>query len=271
MLFLFSFLIRSAFFYFYLGQNNNFFTYDTQAYHNVANQICNGNGISNLNGKPSFYRVPGYSLFLAGCYKLFGGDIKKALWIQIFFASFIPLLIFFLSLVLFPKNMLLAKITSVFVSFFHLGFILFSGFAMTETFFVFFWLLFLILFMNRIFNIIKLKNLFFAGIFSGFASLFRPIGHYLIFISILIVLFSYGGYVKKIKKSLILFLGWFVIVFGWLLRNYLLTGFIFFHTLPGIHFLKHSASRIAMHIHGCSYKLACQKVFADEYIQMQNS
>lgn len=39
----------------------------------------------------------------------------------------------------------------------------------------------------------------------------------------------------------------------WLIRNFLLTGAIFFHTLPGVHFLKHSAARILSEINQTSY------------------
>ena len=92
-LFLFSFLVRSLVFHCYLGKNKNYWQVDSNTYHNVAVNIAQGKGIS-AQGKPSFYRLPGYSIFLSIFYKIFGVDTKNVLWIQIFLASFIPIFIF---------------------------------------------------------------------------------------------------------------------------------------------------------------------------------
>ena len=302
-LFLFAFFIRAFVFNFYLSKNKNYWQVDSNTYHIVAQGIAQGEGIGIKDG-PCFYRLPGYSLFLSLYYKLFGVDTKNVLWVQIFLSSFIPIFIFFLSLVLFAGNFWLAKIASGY-SAIHLGLVLYSGFFMTESLFIFFFLLFAILFFSsfhlffcgvpfwrkfiqkdfnlaaqpcphyicsgpsfielcqdleaakeREHKIFTLKKLFFAGIFLGIASLIRPVGHYLIVLSIIALFFSRGLFKDKIKKSLILFVGWFVVVCWWLLRNFLLTGYIFFHTLPGGHFLHFSAARIAMYEQNCSYDQA---------------
>ena len=264
-LFLSSFLIRALLFSLYLSRDKNYWNYDSPVYHNTAIQIVDGKGIVNLEGKTEFYRVPGYSLFLSACYKMFGTDIKMALWIQVFIASFIPIFVFLLSLILFPENFLLAKASSI-ISAFHLGYVLFSGLEMTESFFIFFLSIFFILFFSHIY--------FWAGIFLGIASLIRPVGHYLILVSIFLLIISKFDFVKKVilrpggfrsqvKKSFILFLGWFLIVFWWLLRNWLFTGYLFFHTLPGIHFFKHSAARLRSSLDNCSYSLALDNITKD--------
>ncbi|MCK4650887.1 hypothetical protein KAT08_01805 [Candidatus Babeliales bacterium] len=266
-LFCLSFLIRAIIFGFFLSKNKNYWNRDSKAYNNVAIQISKGKGIVNLDSSYHFHRVPAYSMFLALCYKCFGYDIKKALWIQIFFASFIPILIFYLSLFLFNNNIFLAKICSIFTSF-HIGYVLFSGLVMTEVFFILFFSIFLILFLRN-FNFffcqkkyIKNSYKFFliSGIFLGLASLMRPVGHYIVFISLGFLLLSDFNFIKKIKSIILLFIGWLMIVFWWLLRNYLLTGFIFFHTLSGIHFLKHSAGRLVMKSHDCSYMQALDRL-----------
>ncbi|MFA5074615.1 MAG: hypothetical protein WC436_00765 [Candidatus Babeliales bacterium] len=280
-IFIFSFFIRATIFYCFLSKNNNYWNYDSGVYHNVAVQISQGNGIANSPGTPNFLRVPGYSLFLASCYKIFdflpktlfeennntftlslsnGYErvIYKTLWIQVFIASFIPILIFFLSLVLIP-NILVAKIAAI-ISAIHIGFVLFSGLLMTETLFIFFLLLFFIFFLKN-FNIYFCKKIinpnylqfFLSGIFLGLASLFRPVGQQLIIISILLLLCSNFAFLNKLKVSFSLFSGWLLIVFWWLLRNYLLTSFIFFHTLSGIHFFKHMAARVYAESKNISY------------------
>lgn len=207
--FFLSFLIRFLFFVFFLSKEANYSTYDTHQYHDVAVQIVNGNGISNVDGSPHFYRLPGYSIFLACCYKIFNTiDIKIALFVQLFFACFIPILIFLLSMILFPLNILLAKIVSI-LSVFHLGLIIFSGYAMTETLFLIFFLLFLILFLKS-FNLFwckflidkkSKKNFFIAGIFLGIAFMFRPVGHYVLILGLFLLLVSNLDWLSKIRNG----------------------------------------------------------------------
>ena len=151
----FSFLIRAILFQFFLSKNENYWTADSQPYNEVAVQIAQGNGIVIENQVASFYRLPGYPAILSVGYKLFNFDIKKTLWLQIFFACLIPILIFCLSLALFPQNILLARVSSIY-SAIHLGFVVFSGLLMSETFFVLFFLLFCLLFFSSF-------NLFFCS------------------------------------------------------------------------------------------------------------
>ena len=311
-LFVFSFLIRAIIFIGYLSKNKNYWQVDSNTYHLIATQIAKGNGFCDESGKQSFYRLPGYPVFLSTYYKIFGPDTKNVLWLQILLGAFIPLLIFLLSCILFPKNILLAKCTG-FYSSIHLGLTLYSGFFMSETLFVFLFLIFVILFLssvhlffckqgqcncqtsNQICKYFCLpepiatsepylmlfedifenehqaiiecccketedtkssRNLFWAGITLGLASLVRPVGHYLILLSFLLIIFSQNKIKHKINLCIALIFGWIIPVSFWILRNFLLSGYIFFHTLPGGHFLYFSASRIAMHEYNCNYDQA---------------
>lgn len=314
-LFFFSFLVRALVFALYLGKNDNFWQVDSNTYHITATQVAQGNGFAKATGQPNFYRLPGYPLFIAAYYKLFGEDKKNVLWWQIFIAAFIPLFIFLLSLTLFPAKMLLAKLASLY-SCIHLGLVLYSGFFMTETLFIFFLLIFFALFFSathlffcttnkvgkkskscsRSFNppivpeaigigpsfirfyeeshkkeISKQQQcylessektqhryqlLLLAGLTLGLASLVRPVGHYLIVVALLMLFFSKNLWEDRIGKSIVLFFGWVTPVLFWLIRNYLLTGYIFLHTLPGGHFLYLSAARTAMHVHNTTYEHA---------------
>ncbi len=269
-----SFFVRALVFGFFLSKKRNYYTHDSYAYHSVAKNIVKGEGIKDRDDKYDFYRVPGYAVFLSFLYKTFGCDEVKTLWIQVFLASFIPLLIFLLSLSLFPTNLLLAKISS-FYSCFHLGYVLFSGFMMTESLFSLFFLLFLIVFLSnfnlffckRSFSAFSYKNIFLSGVFLGISSLIRPIGHYLVLLIISMFLFENTSFLKKTKKTILFLGGWIVIVSSWLLRNYLLTGYIFFHTLPGVHFLLYSAVPIDMNVSGRgfaqSYSKICDREWGD--------
>lgn len=311
-LFIFSFLVRAVVFIGYLSKNKNYFQVDSNTYHLIATKIATGNGFCDDKGKPSFYRLPGYPIFLATYYKTFGPDTKNVLWLQIILAAFIPILIFLLSCTLFPQNILIAKCSGIYSSI-HLGLTLYSGFFMAETLFIFLFLIFAILFLSSVHlffckqekcdcqtsnkvcryfclpepiatsepylmlfedifeseqqeiiecccketDAIKAThNLFWAGLILGLASLVRPVGHYLIILALLLIIFSREKFIQKINSSLTLIFGWFIPVSFWILRNFLLTGYIFFHTLPGGHFLYFSASRIAMNEYNCSYEQA---------------
>ncbi|MCF7799659.1 hypothetical protein K9L05_00635 [Candidatus Babeliales bacterium] len=256
LLFLISLLINSLFFIFFLNKDKNYYVcQDSYQYDSVALKIAQENRIYDADDKPSFYRVPGYSMFLSMFYKIFKNDIKLAIYFQILLSSFIPILIFFLSLILFPNNIFLAQLASIFFAF-NLGFVLHSGLLMSDILFLFFFLLFSILFFSS-FNLffcdktfcnknIKLcfLKIFMSGIFLSLASLIRPVGHFIIIVAIFLVIFSSFKFFQKIKAILSLVSGWLPLVFAWLLRNYLLTGFIFFHTMPGYHFLTYFAAEV---------------------------
>ncbi|MBS1987815.1 hypothetical protein JST56_02370 [Candidatus Dependentiae bacterium] len=266
---LLAFVVRALVFYGYLSHDQRYWQVDSNTYHLTAQEIAQGHGISKPNGQPQFYRVPGYSLFLAPYYALFGPDTKNVLWLQVLLACFIPVLIFSMSLTLFPAHLLLAKASSLYSSV-HLGLVLYSGFFMTETLFIFLFLLFAIFFFKafRIFPRSRthvdtffskeLLTLFFSGIFLGAASLVRPVGHYLLVVSLLLLWCGCGSWLNKCAKNIALICGWLASVSIWLLRNWLLTGYLFFHTLPGGHFLYLSAARVAMHVHETSYQEARQ-------------
>jgi hypothetical protein len=55
---------------------------------------------------------------------------------------------------------------------------------------------------------------------------------------------------------------WLIVVSTWLIRNFLLTGALFFHTLPGLHFLQYSAVYVVMDYEDLDYFQAKKKVLA---------
>jgi 4-amino-4-deoxy-L-arabinose transferase-like glycosyltransferase len=229
-IFFLSLVANVAFFHFFLKQNRDiYFTKDSGEYHVVATQIARGNGISNLHGEYDYNRVPGYSIFLALCYKLFNFDIEKTLYFQAIFFAIIPVLVFFLSLALFPTSVLIAKFSALIMAL-HFGIVLYAGSLMSENLFLIFFLLFCILFFKQ-------KYLFGAGVLLGISSLIRPVGHFVIVIAILMLLLSKISWSKKLKHASKLLFGWCLIVLFWLIRNFSLTNEMFFHAMPGDHFL----------------------------------
>ncbi|MFA5307065.1 MAG: hypothetical protein WC365_06470 [Candidatus Babeliales bacterium] len=311
-LFIISFLIRACVFYFYLRHDARYWQVDSSTYHHVATSLAQGKGISNVDGSPNFYRLPGYPVFIAFFYKLWGDNPENALWAQIFLASCIPLLVFFLANVLFPRRRWIAYGASG-VSSVHLGLVVYSGFFMTESLFIFLLLCFFYYFFSAVHlwfcdekqpqpiaqcgctrpiwswvpehatdvpsyeqiyqsvaSSVSVKcgvvsdsvsyYLFLAGIFLGLLSLVRPVGHYMLIVALGLLLCSRGSLMLRARLSVTLSITWLSVVATWLIRNYLLLGHIFFHTLPGGHFLYLSASRVAMYPQHCSYQQARQNL-----------
>ncbi len=99
-----------------------------------------------------------------------------------------------------------------------------------------------------------------CGLLLGIASLIRPVGPFVLVLSLLWIAASSP---QKIRRGLSLTLGWCAFVVPWLVRNYMLFGLVAFHSLPGPHFLNLSASRVVMQVQGTGLREA-KKVVNDE-------
>lgn len=280
MVFILAFFLRAMVFQVNKTGHTQLF-FDSAQYHDIATHMLNGRGCSlatvthmpqgdgtlvevkrgiplvNLDSyrderfglkiEPNFYRLPGYPLFLALCYRLFGSDIENALWVQLILASFIPILIFILSLVLFPRNLLVARMVAL-ASAMHVGFVLYASIPLTESLFMLFFLLFCILFFSALSDKSDFKQFLLVGLLLGCVSLIRAVGHYLVVLSIIMLLCSRFSWRFKLQYGSIFAGGWLAVVSWWLIRNFALTGYFFFHTLPGHHFLQYSAVGVAMEV-----------------------
>lgn len=251
--FFISLLLRTLLFFGFLRNGENYLAYfDTAQYQAIANNVVQGNGISVSPEVPNFYRLPGYPLFLAFCYKVhekISYKINKdhlAALIQLVFASLLPIFVFCLSQVLLPDMIVLARFVSI-VSSIHIGFISYSGILATEILFTLIFIIFFILFFQ--------DRSVLAGVALGMASLIRPVGHFIIPVAVIMILFFNlkKSLLKRLQDSIFLAFAWIMTVSWWLVRNWLLTGMIFFHTLPGLHFLQYVTAKIVMDIRGCSY------------------
>ncbi len=270
-LFLLSLTLRLLMFFTFTQHGSNAWIYfDSNQYYTIAKQLCAGNGICMQEGIAQYYRLPGYSLFLAGLLQFFQQNVWYALLVQTIVMSLIPLLCFVLVLSIFPANVMLARLTALGVAV-NLGMVLYAGMIATEPLCLIFMLLFFIAYLPVVLGttffchpelvsgsirintkLLALSAL--AGAFLGCASLIRPVGHYVLPLAIaLVLLVSALRWRQKLLYSTGLLSGWLAIVSWWLLRNYLLTGAIFFHSLPGLHFLQYTGANIIMQRDGCTY------------------
>lgn len=258
-LFAFSFFIRILTFECFFQNNSTMIDFDSKVYSEVGENISLGKGLTNKDGSSLFLRVPIYPLFLGLCYKTFGYSPKKALMLQSLISSLIPIIIFFISVLIFPTSYQVAYISSL-ISSIHVGFVTFSNLLMAESLFTLFFNLFLLF----LFLSFKSKDnkliLFTSGILLGISSLIRPVGVPLLLTALLVISLSNHNIKKSIKECFILLSGWLLIIAVWLIRNFLLTSHIFFHTLPGIHFLKHLTARVVMEGENISYIQSLKKL-----------
>ena len=263
-LFYVSLFIRILFFLTVLKWGEGgWFVFDSAQYHDLASNLVAGKGLVDKTGAINFYRLPGYPYFLALLYKITYKNIPWAQLLQVVITSVTPILVGVLSLVLIPKKYFVAAALAV-LSAVHVGFVLYTGMVATEGIFLVLILLFYILFFSVYepgqkvsFNKKRIYSAAAAGIVLGLLSMVRPVGHYLLLASI-ILLFIFTAYSWRHKLLLAgtLSVGWLSIVIWWLLRNWLLTGYIFFHTLPGLHFMQYSAANTYMATHNVSYLTA---------------
>jgi hypothetical protein len=291
-------LVRVGFYYLFLANNPIVLAYDCGQYHAVAQQLANGLGFINPDGSPHLYRLPGYPLFLALCYRLLGWGYHGALAVQVVLASCIPVLGFYLARLLLPQVALVPYVVAGVLTI-HPGLLIFSGLVMSETLFLLMFLLFLLLYVR----LLQRPAQYWyaacgAGVVFGLASLIRPVGLPLIIVLLVgllwrclriklsddphgsirwpLVLSAREARVSKDRPALTtsrslytlifrigisigLLVGWLAVVGYWVLRNALLTGVWCLHTLTGPHLLNHGAARVVAAAAPCSYVQA-QKV-----------
>jgi hypothetical protein len=245
-----AFIIRSAVFYYYVQHEERYRQADSNDYHHCALFIALGNGMSRIdNNQPIFWRTPLYPWYLSKFYKFNGitsgafaaniAAIKQALWIQIALSSLVPLLIFYLALLL-TGSIALSWIAA-WISVFHLGFILASTFLLTEALSLLFFILFLFFF-YRSFTMygesksrtIKVGDIILAALNLAIYTWIRPNGQFLAVVAIIILLFAQASWRDKFVRGILVFaLVFWGAISPWYIRNYNLTGQWFYCPMFG--------------------------------------
>jgi len=251
-LFIAAFLIRAITFQTYMQHNERYKQPDSMDYHNSALSITVGTGMHRPDTlKPIFWRTPGYPLFLSFFYSRFGARSPKftanrpaqiaALWVQIILASLIPLLIF--ALINMLTGMLAIAWMTAWISVFHLGMVLSSTHLLTESLSLLFFIPFVFFFYKgfRVWGENKekkaipwAKNIMLAALFLGLMAWIRPMGEFVsVVAALLIITLGQASWKIKGKKIALFFFIFFMVTGGWYLRNYQLTGKVFFCPMFG--------------------------------------
>lgn len=279
-----AFVLRASTFFLYVQHQEYYHQADSIDYHNCAALIAYTKTMTfPHNGEPIFWRTPGYPLFLApfyhwhGCtygdFSAYGHVHKSALWFQLFLCSFIPLILFFLALQL-TNSLPIAWITSL-ISVVHLGFVLASCYLLTDGLGSIFFYLFLLFFYRIFFLVGEPKNnkqSWIAPIILGTCSLaiytwMRPMGKFVGICALLLLLISHNSFKEKLKRIILFSLIFFGMLAPWYIRNYQLTGKLFFCPMSGAYLQAFCAPKIIRRMTGMSLDEAVQRLCIQVYYQ----
>jgi hypothetical protein len=276
-----AFCVRAATFYYFVQHEERYCQPDSNDYHTGALCIAYGYGMSYPQGRPMFWRTPGYPWYLSKFYdtrKATNGTFPEhrnahipAIWLQIIICSLLPLLAFHLAWTL-THTLLIAWLTAL-ISVIHLGFVLASTFLLTDGIAVIFFTLFLIL----LYKALRFKNenaletkahplkhtyliLIAAALTLGLYTWIRPMGQFIALLCTFMILLSAGRWSTTAKKAACFFLVFLATIFPWCWRNYQLTKTWFFCPLFGLYLNAFNAPKILARVENIPLKDAHHKL-----------
>lgn len=257
-------VLRLGVFHGYLAYEERYCQSDSVDYHVSTWCITHGFGMHRPDTKrPIFWRTPGYPAYLAPFYSLFGPGWTSrfedhaaahtaALTAQCIIASAAPVITYMIALGL-------TGVTSIayiiaWATALHPGFVLASGYLLTDGLAVVFFLLFLLLYLTG-FTLWFEKNgsvhtiqIICSAIPLALYTWMRPMGLFVGIGAAFLLLAAHGSWRNKLI-ALGSFLLLFVILLApWFIRNYLLTGSLFFCPLFGLYLNVFNAPKILARI-----------------------
>lgn len=191
-----------------------YLTGDSNHYRILAEHILSKKAFDTFPDRtsPDSFRTPGYPLFLAGLYAL-GGSWKAAALLQAIAVSGIGVLVYLLGKEMFGERVgMFAGILAILdpINLFY------STLTLSDSFFT---LLFLASLIALIWSSQGNKWAFLSGAILGYAVLVRPIGQFLPVLFLGYLWFSLQDRRLLIRRAGIFLIGFFIIVFSWMLRN----------------------------------------------------
>ena len=255
-MFLCALAVRALVFYTYVQHEERYCQSDSLGYHICAIDIARGNGMTDVTGKPHFWRTPGYPALLAPCYDLqqaptyslaaHEDSIIFVLWIQIIFCSLLPILFYFIGYFL-THSTLLGYILA-FIGIIHPGSVLASAFLLTDGPGQVFFSLFLMCFFRnfRFPRSTQLPYLYLtvAALALSAYTWMRPMGQFVALGAAVIMLLAHYPWKENVKRTLYFLVIFFVSIMPWYVRNYNLTGKLFFCPLFGLYLNAFNAPKI---------------------------
>jgi 4-amino-4-deoxy-L-arabinose transferase-like glycosyltransferase len=236
-------------------------SFDSQEYKALALNIVNHHRFS-WDSEPATFRTPGYPLFIAGIYSLFG--VKD--WVVMLFQAFLSVATIYLVYLIARSSFgELAGIISACLFSIDFTSILFSSLFMSETLYVFFLLLGVWLFLKQ--NTSWCVHT--SALVFGLSSLIRPIGVYL-FIPLLLFLWfkvKKGSYRLQFMQVVIFLVLFFLPILPWVVRNYKIYHSPTLSSLGGFNLLLSNAALLESEESGVSIDSA-QAEFSKKLLEV---
>lgn len=265
-----AFCIRAAVLHWYVAPGHYYIQPDSNDYHASAMSIVlNGSMTYIQTGQPIFWRTPGYPLFLAPWYWWYGissyslrandNAQQAALWVQVVLSSLIPYVVMQLAFVLTATaglSLLAGIITAL-----HPGFVLASTFLLTEGAALLFYVLFLVCFFKMLIRPTVSWWLLIGAVLSlSVFAWMRPMGECIaVMASLLLLCVGSGSWRKTIVQSVLFVTLFFATLAPWYVRNYALTGELFFCPTFGIYCNAFCVPKIVARLDNTTFKEAWEK------------
>ena len=274
LLFFLALFVRLGVFCLYIQHGSRYQQADSLDYHNCAVLLTHTQSMTRPDTKePIFWRTPGYPVFLKPFYQWSGvGGAKfrdyatahkAALVAQIILTSCIPIVLFFLAMVL-TANLFIAWIMA-YIAALHVGFVLASSYLLTDALASFFFFLFMLFFYRSFFLPEKKKSkenwlldLCIAAICLSIYTWMRPMGKFIGLFAGVMLLFCAT---QRFKKSCLFIALFFLTLAPWYIRNLRLTGKLFFCPMLGAYLQSFCAPKILRRLTGASFE-ECWKTVA---------
>ncbi|PKM92589.1 MAG: hypothetical protein CVU80_02570 [Elusimicrobia bacterium HGW-Elusimicrobia-4] len=225
LIFILAILVRFFYLLVFAGLQNTYYA-DTYEYNAYAVNLLDGLGYR--NGEIRSFRVPGYPIFLASVYSVFGQSHSAVKIIQVIISGLTCILIYFIALKIGDSKIALL---SALISCFYFDLFIWPSHVMTETIFTFFVTLLILL-------LLYTDNPVISAICLGLTTLIRPEGVLLLpFICFWFFIRYKDSLTRAIKKSLLTGICFILILAPWTIRNYSVHhAFVPLSTLGGVTF-----------------------------------
>jgi len=257
-------ILRLGVFHGYLAHEERYCQSDSVDYHVSAWCVSHGFGMHRPDTKrPIFWRTPGYPAYLAPFYSLFGPewtsrfeDYKAAqsaaLTLQCIIASAAPVIAYMIALGI-TNIPIIASITA-WATAVHPGFVLASGYHLTDGIAVVLFLLFLLLYLTGFVlwfeenSPLNTLQIICSAIPLALYTWMRPMGLFVGIGAALFLLAARGSWRDKLIILTSFFLLFGILLAPWFIRNYLLTSTLFFCPLFGLYLNVFNAPKILARI-----------------------
>lgn len=201
---------------------------DASFFDAIAQNIAAGHGlvaaqdIEYIKAGQAIFENPGYPLFLAGIYSLFGHSYLIVKIFQALLWSLTCLIIYFLGKEFF--NQKVGFIAGI-ISAVYPPFILETNILYTETLFTFLLLVAILFLVKGISKINVIGCMFLSGLFFGLANLTRSVIFYFPIFVLIFLLIFYKNKIKALKAFILLLIGIMLVMGPWMTRNFLISKF----------------------------------------------